>query len=79
MYDAELLHMRPEGAAVHGRASINGELVVEAEIFFAHLDRSRSQQLFGEQNFVFTGELKRVLGLAKLLADQADATSTEDK
>jgi len=79
VYDAELLHMRPEGAAVHGRASINGELVVEAEIFFAHLDRSRSQQLFGEQNFVFTGELKRVLGLAKLLADQADATSTEDK
>src|SRR5438445_5358994 len=71
VYDAELLHMRPEGAAVHGRASINGELVVEAEIFFAHLDRSRSQQLFGEQNFVFTGELKRVLGLAKHLGDGA--------
>jgi len=71
IYDAEVLHMRPEGAAVHGRATSNGELVAEAEIFFAHLDQSRSQQLFGEQNFVFTGELKRILGLAKILADQA--------
>src|ERR1700736_756654 len=71
IYDAELLHMRPEGAAVHGRATINGELVAEAEIFFAHLDQSRSQQLFGDQNFVFTGELKRVLGLVKLLGDSS--------
>ena len=71
IYDAELLHIRPESAAVHGRATSNGELVAEAEIFFAHLDQSRSQQLFGEQNFVFTGELKRILGLAKILADQA--------
>jgi 3-hydroxyacyl-[acyl-carrier-protein] dehydratase len=74
IYDAELLHMRPEGAAVHGRATSNGDLVAEAEIFFAHLDQSRAQQLFGEQNFVFTGELKRVLGLAKILAEQAGST-----
>jgi 3-hydroxyacyl-[acyl-carrier-protein] dehydratase len=74
IYDAELLHMRPEGAAVHGRATSNGDLVAEAEIFFAHLDQSRAQQLFGEQNFVFTGELKRVLGLAKILAEQAGRT-----
>ena len=74
IYEAELLHMRPEGAAVQGRATIAGELLVEAEIFFAHLDQSRAQQLFGEQNFVFTGELKRVLGLAKILAEQAGST-----
>src|SRR5712692_9877820 len=44
IYDVELLHLRPEGASVQGRASI-GEpglstsevLVAEAEIFFAHL------------------------------------------
>ena len=45
-------------------------LVAEAEIFFAHLDQSRSQQLFGDQNFVFSGELKHMLGLAKDLADR---------
>jgi len=76
IYDAELLHIRPESAAVHGRATSNGEMIVEAEIFFAHLDQTRAQQLFGDENFVFTGELKRVLGLVKLLAGQADGTST---
>ena len=40
---------------------LRGQVVVEAEIFFAHLDQNRSQQLFGDQNFVFSGELKRVL------------------
>ena len=69
IYEAELLHMRPEGAAVQGRATIAGELLVEAEIFFAHLDQSRSQQLFGDHNFVFSGELKRVLGLSRLLTE----------
>src|SRR5437870_3287943 len=78
IYDAELLHMRPEGAAVHGRATSNGELLVEAEIFFAHLDKSRAQQLFGEQNFVFTGELKRVLGLAKLLTETEGRTQNAE-
>ena len=69
IYEAELLHMRPEGAAVQGRATIAGELLVEAEIFFAHLDQSRSQQLFGDHNFVFSGELKRVLGLSRFLTE----------
>jgi 3-hydroxyacyl-[acyl-carrier-protein] dehydratase len=71
-YDVELLHMRPEGAAVQGRAYVGDELVAETEIFFAHLDKSRSQQLFGEHNFVFTGEMKHLLGLAKALADRPD-------
>jgi len=69
-YEVELLHMRPEGASVHGRALVGDELVAEAEIFFAHLDQARSQQLFGDHNFVFTGELKKLLGLARLVADR---------
>src|SRR6516164_3269642 len=55
VYDTEIVHMRPEGAAVEGKATANGELVAEAEIFFAHLDQSRSRQAFGDSNFVFTG------------------------
>ena len=62
IYDAELLHLRPEGASVLGRASVAGAPVAEAEIFFAHLDQSRSRQLFGEHNFVFSGEMKYLLG-----------------
>jgi 3-hydroxyacyl-[acyl-carrier-protein] dehydratase len=71
IYDVELLHLRPEGASVKGRASVaapgmtNPEaLVAETEIFFAHLDQARSRQLFGEHNFVFSGEMKHLLGLA---------------
>ncbi len=61
VYEVELLHLRPEGAAVRGRVLAGGQLVAEAEIFFAHLDQNRSRQIFGDQNFVFGGELKRVL------------------
>ncbi len=73
VYDVELLHLRPEGAAVQGRVTAGGEAVAEAEIFFAHLDQARSKQLFGDHNFVFTGELKKLLGLAQLLAKRGDA------
>jgi 3-hydroxyacyl-[acyl-carrier-protein] dehydratase len=66
-YEAEMLNLRTEGASVAGRVRVGQELVVEAEIFFAHLDQSRSQQIFGDHNFVFTGELQRLLGLTKVL------------
>src|SRR5262245_46264269 len=61
VYDVELLHLRPEGASVRGRVTVGGDVVVEAEIFFAHLDQNRSQQIFGDHNFVFDGPLKRML------------------
>ncbi len=66
-YDVELLHLRPEGASVQGRitARIPGQAelvpIGEAEIFFAHLDKTRSQQIFGDRNFVFTGEMRNML------------------
>ena len=60
--------MREEGAQIAGKVHAGGELIAEAEIFFAHLDQSRSQQLFGDHNFVFSGELKHLLGLAKIAA-----------
>lgn len=73
IYDVTMLQLRPEGAAVEGRASSAGELIAEAEIFFAHLDQARSQQVFGDHNFVFSGELKELLGLAQVLAGRKDA------
>ncbi len=73
IYAVDLLHLRPEGAAVGGRVLVGEALVAEAEICFAHLDHARSQQLFGAQNFVFSGELKHLLGLAKVLSSGTDS------
>ena len=64
-YETTVLYLRPEGAAVQGKVLIEGELIGEAEITFAHLDQSRSQQLFGDQNFVFSGDLKNLLETVK--------------
>ena len=79
IYDVKMLTLREEGASILGRVHafpagtpIPAELpqapLAEAEIFFAHLDQARSQQLFGDHNFVFSGELKHMLGLARLVA-----------
>jgi 3-hydroxyacyl-[acyl-carrier-protein] dehydratase len=73
-YDATLVDLRAEGGLVSGKiTTADGRLVAEAEIFFAHLDQSRSQQVFGDRNFVFSGELKQLLGLAKGLADKQES------
>jgi len=75
--------MRPEGASVGGKIfglppgtpipeTLSGEPLGRAEIFFAHLDQAWSQALFGDHNFVFSGELKHMLGMAKVLAERKD-------
>src|SRR5438128_1998624 len=38
VFEVEILHLRPEGAAVHGKVMVDTETVGEAELFFAHLD-----------------------------------------
>ena len=62
IYETEILHLREEGASINGRVRVGEKVTAEAEIFFAHLDQSRSKQLFGEENFIFTGEMKYLLG-----------------
>jgi 3-hydroxyacyl-[acyl-carrier-protein] dehydratase len=71
LYDVELLTLRPEGASIAGKVYAlgpggtseepAGAPLAEAEIFFAHLDQSRSQQLFGEHNFVFGSNLRQMV------------------
>jgi 3-hydroxyacyl-[acyl-carrier-protein] dehydratase len=86
VYDVEILNLRPEGASIQGKvyagragtpvsALVGTVPMAEAEIFFAHLDKARSQQIFGDHNFVFSGELKHMLGLAQVLADRADSAA----
>jgi 3-hydroxyacyl-[acyl-carrier-protein] dehydratase len=76
IYETVIQHMRPEGASIEGRVRVGGMVTAEAEIFFAHLDQSRSKQMFGEHNFVFTGEMKYLLGrMANLTAGEPAASS----
>ena len=70
-YTVKIVDLRSEGAVVSGRIQCGDELIGEAEIFFAHLDQNRSKQVFGDNNFVFTGELEHLLGQAKLAAAQS--------
>ena len=74
-YEITLVDLRGEGALVAGKVTADGALFAEAEIFFAHLDKSRSQQLFGDHNFVFSGELKHLLGLAKMTAQRTESAT----
>lgn len=64
-YETTMLYLRPEGASVAGKIFVGTELLGEAEITFAHLDQSRGQQVFGDRNFVFGGELKNLLDSIK--------------
>src|SRR5712691_8274600 len=61
LYDAEMVILRPEGASIAGKvfapppgtdpaaaSASSAPPIAEAEIFFAHLDQARSQQLFGD-------------------------------
>jgi 3-hydroxyacyl-[acyl-carrier-protein] dehydratase len=67
-YQVDVVDLRPEGAVVAGKVTCGAQLVCDAEIFFAHLDQNRGRQMFGDHNFVFTGELQYLLGMAKLAA-----------
>ena len=60
-FETTVIYIRPEGAAVQGAVLANGVPMGEAEVTFAHLDQARSQQAFGDRNFVFSGELKNLL------------------
>jgi 3-hydroxyacyl-[acyl-carrier-protein] dehydratase len=72
-YKVELVDLRDEGAVVKGTITADGDPVAEAEIFFAHLDQNRSKQMFGDHNFVFSGELKTLLGLSALAPNRTGA------
>ncbi|MEJ7640121.1 MAG: beta-hydroxyacyl-ACP dehydratase, partial [Singulisphaera sp.] len=65
IYEVTLVDLRSQGAAVEGKAFLEGELLADVEIVFAHLDQSRANQIFGPKNFVFTQQLLGVLDLAK--------------
>ncbi len=65
IYEVTLTDLRVEGAVVDAKAFLNGELLADVEIVFAHLDNTRSNQIFGPKNFVFTQQMLGILEVAK--------------
>jgi 3-hydroxyacyl-[acyl-carrier-protein] dehydratase len=78
-YEAKLVDVRSEGGLAECRVLKNGTLMAEAEIFFAHVDQARSQEMeLPQENFVFgQGHLSAMIKKARSLSptDQA-GTST---
>ena len=68
----------PRGPWSRRKAFLEGELLADVEIFFAHLDNSRANQIFGPKNFVFTQQLLGVLDLAKAQATGQGCGFTRD-
>jgi 3-hydroxyacyl-[acyl-carrier-protein] dehydratase len=72
LYEVEIAYLRDEGSTVRGRIRVGETVVAEAEIFFAHIDSARAQQLFGQADFVFGGELQRLVShVRNLIGKQA--------
>jgi 3-hydroxyacyl-[acyl-carrier-protein] dehydratase len=65
-YTTTLLQLGDVGGLVAGTVHVADELIGEAEIFFAHVEADQFSKLTGStENFVFTGNLKSMVGLAK--------------
>jgi 3-hydroxyacyl-[acyl-carrier-protein] dehydratase len=71
IYEVTVIDLRPEGSTVQGKVTAAGELIVEAEIMFAHIDQAKAKAMFGQEHFVFAGDLKKLLGLTRLLKEPA--------
>jgi 3-hydroxyacyl-[acyl-carrier-protein] dehydratase len=72
-YTAKLEQMGDVGGLVSGTVHVGDELIGEAEIFFAHVEPDQLKELTGSDNFVFTGNLHKLLGLAKAAARKGAA------
>jgi 3-hydroxyacyl-[acyl-carrier-protein] dehydratase len=74
-YTTKLEQLSEVGGLVSGTVHAGDELIGEAEIFFAHVDPSQTKDLLGEDNFVFTGQLQKMLGLAKAASKTASQSA----
>ena len=71
-YSTTLTQISDVGGMVNGAVHVGDELIGEAEIFFAHVGPEQLKALTGADNFVFTGNLQKMLGLAKAAAKKAE-------
>jgi 3-hydroxyacyl-[acyl-carrier-protein] dehydratase len=60
-FEAEIETIADEAAATRGVVKRNGEPIGEVNLMFSHIDRNLAGQTFPEENFVFTGQFRRLV------------------
>jgi 3-hydroxyacyl-[acyl-carrier-protein] dehydratase len=74
-YTTTLSQISDIGGMVAGTVHVGDELIAEAAIFYAHVEPSQLKDLTGSDNFVFTGNLQKMLGMAKAAAKKTDRST----
>jgi 3-hydroxyacyl-[acyl-carrier-protein] dehydratase len=74
-YTTTLSQISDIGGMVAGTVHVGDELIAEAAIFYAHVEPSQLKDLTGSDNFVFTGNLQKMLGMAKAAAKKTDLST----
>jgi 3-hydroxyacyl-[acyl-carrier-protein] dehydratase len=75
-YTVTLSQLSDIGGVVNGTVDAGDERIGEAEIFFAHVGPEQLKELTGADNFVFTGNLQKMLGMAKAAAKKTEPSPT---
>ncbi len=77
MYEATLTRMDPQGAScngtVHLRADDEFVPIGTVDLLFTHLDHARSDEVFGNTNFVFGESFRTLLRLSGIEPPEATA------
>jgi len=60
-YEAEIDTIAPEAAVTKGTVRKNGELLGHIDLMFSHVDQNIAVVKLPEENFVFTGQFKRLV------------------
>jgi len=60
-YEAQIETIAAEAASTSGKIFRNGELIGRVDLMFSHIDRNLAGLKFPRENFVFTGQFKRLI------------------
>jgi len=60
-FKAEIETIAPEAAATKGKVLCNGREIGRVDLMFSHIDKNLAGVEFPKENFVFTGQLERLV------------------
>ncbi|MCK4275882.1 MAG: beta-hydroxyacyl-ACP dehydratase [Phycisphaerae bacterium] len=60
-YHAEIEHINPEAAATKGTVLRNAQRIGRVDLMFSHIDQNLAGTEFPQENFVFTGQFRRLV------------------
>lgn len=60
-YQAEIVNISDSAAVTSGTVLRNGQQIGQVDLMFSHIDQNLAGVQFPEENFVFTGQLERLI------------------